>query len=330
MPQYDLPLEKLREYKPEIAKPTDFDAFWKRTLAQAAKHPISARFEPVEQTLYELVNVYDVTFSGFDGQPVRGWLFEPKGNQKKLPCVVTYLGYGGGRSLPPDFLPLSMSGVINLVMDSRGQGTSWGTGDTPDTYTTGPQLSGQFTLGIESAENYYYRRYFTDASRAIDAAIAYPRVDADMIAVQGISQGGGASIVTAGLQRDRVKLCLAEVPGLCHWRRAVEIIGIGPYAEIAKYLATHRDGAPDRVFKTLSYVDGANFADQITATTLISCALCDPVVAPSTIFATYNRIRAPKEIRLFEWNGHEGGQVVRQLETMRTLARWARGEKVIA
>ena len=33
MPQFDMPLEDLRAYKPPRAEPDDFDNFWQATLA---------------------------------------------------------------------------------------------------------------------------------------------------------------------------------------------------------------------------------------------------------------------------------------------------------
>ena len=246
-----------------------------------------------------------------------------------MPCVVSYLGYGRGRALPPEMLPLAMAGVINLVMDTRGQGSSGACGATEDIIAGGPQVAGFFTQGIDAPESYYYRRYFTDAVRAIDAACAFPRVDASRLAVQGISQGGGTALVVAGLLQKRIELCMAEVPGLAFWRRGVEVIDSGPYAHIAQFIALQQGDAEARVFRTLSYMDVANFTDKITAETHVSCGLRDNVVAASTIFAAFNRIKAVKRMRVFAWNGHEGGQMWRLLETVRRLARWAKRKSTL-
>jgi len=63
----DMPLDQLREYRPEPEEPADFDAFWKQTLDDAA-----GRFEPYAARL-ATVHVQDVTFSGWGGQPVKAW-----------------------------------------------------------------------------------------------------------------------------------------------------------------------------------------------------------------------------------------------------------------
>ena len=100
---FDLPLEQLKTYKPERTEPADFDLFWKTTIEMARSFPLDATFEPVETGL-KLVEVFDVTFNGYGGQPVKGWLVLPCQRTGKLPCVVEYIGYGGGRGLPFDWL----------------------------------------------------------------------------------------------------------------------------------------------------------------------------------------------------------------------------------
>jgi cephalosporin-C deacetylase-like acetyl esterase len=91
-------------------------------------------------------------------------------------------------------------------MDTRGQGGTWSGGDTPDLYANGgsAQYPGSMTKGILDPQHYFYRRVFTDAVRAIEAARSHPEVDATQIAVTGGSQGGGISLAAAGLVPDVV------------------------------------------------------------------------------------------------------------------------------
>ena len=72
----------------------------------------------------------DVTFSGFDGQPIKAWLLHPAGATGPLPTIVEYIGYGGGRGEPVDWLVWASAGYAHLVMDTRGQGGAWRSGDT--------------------------------------------------------------------------------------------------------------------------------------------------------------------------------------------------------
>ena len=128
---FDFPLETLKTYRPAREEPADFDAFWAGTLAGAREHPLHARFERVDYGL-RAQESYDVTFNGFGGQPIKAWLQLPAHRNGPVPCVVEYLGYGGGRGFPTDYLVWSSVGYAHLLMDTRGQGSVWQKGDTPD------------------------------------------------------------------------------------------------------------------------------------------------------------------------------------------------------
>src|SRR5512137_1416787 len=166
---FDMPLDQLKTYRPERNEPADFDSFWSETLAAARQFPLDARFEPVETGLKSM-EFFDLTYRGYGGQPIKGWFVLPRGRSGKLPCVVEYIGYGGGRGLPHDWLLWACAGYAHLVMDTRGQGSTWRSGDTPDREPEGsnPQHPGFMTRGILDPQTYYYRRVFVDAVRAIE------------------------------------------------------------------------------------------------------------------------------------------------------------------
>jgi cephalosporin-C deacetylase len=321
MAHFDMPLEKLKRYRPAEAAPKDFDAFWAETLGQARSHRLNAKFTLVADPIYKLVDAYDVTYNGFDGQTVHAWFIEPAGNTKKLPAFVSFIGYGGGRSFPLDYTVPLTAGFINIVMDTRGQGSSWMPGHTADTAPTGPHYPGFMTRGIESRESYYYRRVFTDAARAVELAGSHPHVDPKRIAVSGGSQGGGIAVAAAGLCGRQVKLALPDVPFLCHYRRAVTLINTSPYSEIANYLKCHR-GRSAEVFNTLAYFDGIHFAPRITARCLFSVGLMDDTCPPSTVYAAYNRVKAKKDINVYDFNYHEGGGPFQQVAKLQYAAKY--------
>lgn len=316
MTMFDLPLDQLRAYRPERREPADFDAFWRETLAEAASFPLDAVFTPVEADL-RLVETLDVRFNGWGGHPINGWLLVPRHRDGPLPCLVEYIGYGGGRGFPSDWLLWSAAGYAHLVMDTRGQGSEWQTGDTPDPAAHGePHSPGFLTMGAREPSQHYYRRVITDAVRAVAAARTHPSLDG-RVAVAGGSQGGGIALAVAGLIADLDAL-LSDQPFLCHYRRASEITNANPYAEIARYCAAH----PDRIeelFSTLSYVDGLNFGARAKATAIFSVGLMDDVCPPSTVFAAFNHCRGPKELKVWPYSGHDGGGPFHRHERLRFL-----------
>ncbi|GAB4156453.1 MAG: acetylxylan esterase [Roseiflexaceae bacterium] len=315
---FDLPLSQLEQYRPERTEPADFDAFWATTLSEARSHDLQAQFTPIDYGLQQIES-YDVSFAGFGGQTIRAWLNLPVHRSGPLPCVVEFIGYGGGRGFPTDWLLWASAGYAHLVMDTRGQGSAWSKGDTPDVEPEGsnPQHPGFMTRGVLNPATYYYRRVFTDAVRAIETARSHPAIDPQRIAVTGGSQGGGISIAAAGLDPS-VQALLPDVPFLCGYRRATEITSAHPYEEIARYLLVHRDKV-DQVFETLSYFDGINFAPRIRANALFSVGLMDEICPPSTVYAAYNYLSGPKQIRIYRYNHHEGGGAYQTIEKVRFL-----------
>lgn len=306
MPLTDLPLDELRAFRPTIDEPADFDAFWTDTLAQSRACVGSVERVRATSPISELV-VEDFTFPGFAGDPVKAWITRPRGDQAR-PAVVEYLGYGGGRGLVGERLQWAAAGYVHVLMDTRGQGSGWGTGgDTPDPHGAGPAVPGFMTRGIEDPATYYYRRVFTDGVRLVDAVRDLPFVDPARVAVTGGSQGGAITLAVAALVPG-LTAAMPDVPFLCHFRRSVELTPELPFREVTRYLSIHRD-RDDMVLRTLSYFDGVNFARRVTASALFSVALMDPIVLPSSVFAAYNHLTVDdREIVVYPYNEHEGGQ----------------------
>lgn len=314
---FDMPLAELQKYTPDREEPSDFDRFWAETLEAARQFPINLELRPINQHL-NMLETYDVTFSGYAGQRIKGWFLLPKERKGKLPCIVEYIGYGGGRGLPLDWTLLPSAGYAIFVMDTRGQGSAWRKGDTPDiAEMDNPQYPGFMTRGVLAKESYYYRRVFVDAVRAVEAARTIETVDASKIIVKGGSQGGGISLAVAGLVPDLAGV-LPDVPFLCNFYRAVTIVDSNPYGEIRQFLRQHRYEG-EKVFQTLKYFDGMNFAARANAPALFSVALMDLICPPSTVYAAYNHYAGKKEISVFDFNDHEGGSTDQALQQLQYL-----------
>jgi cephalosporin-C deacetylase len=218
----DLPLSELRRYVPGVAEPADFDEFWSGQLAAARAAARAPVFAAASAAGIRHADVFDVTFSGFGGDQVKGWLLVPNAPAPRGAVVVEYIGYGGGRGDPLDWLPWSCAGYVHLIMDTRGQGGSWRAADTPDPSDNGaPSTRGFLTRGIADPRMYYYTRLFTDAACAVEAARHHPAAAGLPLVTTGGSQGGGLAIVAAHLADD-VRAAMPDVPFLAHpgarWR----------------------------------------------------------------------------------------------------------------
>jgi cephalosporin-C deacetylase len=298
--------------------PADLEAFWAGTLAEARTHELNAVFTPIDTGL-TVITTFDVTFAGYGGSPVRAWLHLPAGASGPLPVVVEYVGYGGGRGLAHERVLWANAGYAYFLMDTRGQGSSWSVGDTPDPDVAGgPSHPGFMTKGILDPATYYYRRVFTDGVRAVEAARAHASIDPSRVALTGGSQGGGISIAVASLVPDLAGIA-PDVPFLSDFPRAVVIGDQDPYTEVARYLKAHRDHT-GRVLETLSYFDVAVLGRRASAPALFSVGLMDEITPPSTVYAAFNHYAGPKEITEYPFNDHEGGQGFHDVVKMRWLA----------
>jgi cephalosporin-C deacetylase len=318
--QFDMPLEELWGYRPPVDEPDDFEEYWARVLAEATALPVDVEARPADSVV-SAIDVYDVRFSGYGGARIAAWMLMPPNVAADTPVVVEFVGYGGGRGRPAEWLNWSCAGFPHLVMDSRGQGGSWRRADTPDVGASGePGARGFLTSGLAAPESHYYTRLFVDAARALSAVAGVPELAGRKVVATGTSQGGGLALAAAQLHGG-VLAVAADVPFLCNFRRAVAVTDSEPYAEISEYCRLY-PGRVAQAFATLSYFDVVNHARRLRVPALFSVGLADLVTPPSTVFSAFNHYAGDKAIEVYEFNGHDGAAAThfeRKVEFVRAL-----------
>ena len=282
-------------------EPADFDRFWADTLAETRRHPLDVTVEPRETGL-AVIDVFDVTFRGFGGTRIHAWLRVPRGATAPLPGLVQFFGYGNGRGHALRDLRWAAAGYAHLVVDARGQGH----GDTDDDHADGgPSAGGFLTRGIRSPYEYYYRRVYADAVRAVEALRSLDLVDPARVGAVGASQGGGIALAIAGLVPD-LAVAIVQAPFLCELDRAAQLSAEHPYALLAQHFADRRlDTAA--ALDTLRYFDGVNHAKRATAPALLSTGLRDGIAPPASVLPAFTAYAGPKQVVLWPYNGHEAG-----------------------
>jgi cephalosporin-C deacetylase len=312
MPSIDWPIEKLREYKPALYREADFETFWNETKMAAVKQPLNGELIPFSLPAHG-VDFFAIRFDGFAGSPddrpgrIGGWYARPR-LSSKVPAVMFYHGYSGRGVRPIDMIALASQGIATMSMDTRGQ-----TGESSDlSAAEGGHFIGYMTKGILNPRQYYYRYVYADAIRALEFLASREEVDVSRIAVTGGSQGGAIALAASALS-DRPILSLPDIPFLCDFRRAIDITPNNPYPEIVRYIKQNPT-TYDRVIQTLSYFDNMNLAPWIKCKTIICNGLWDDVCPPSTIFAAYNHITAPKQMEVYRFHGHETPYEHRELQ----------------
>ncbi|MDR5701370.1 acetylxylan esterase [Agromyces aerolatus] len=292
-------------------------AFWAEQVDAAPEGGLHRRDRVA--TRLRGVEVWDVEFSGADGHPVRGWLSVPA---SPAGAVVEFLPYGYGRGRPLDSPVWAACGFVHLVMDVRGQGSQWRSGDTPDPVGSGPSAPGFLTRGLHDPREHYLRRLTIDAVRAVDALSADPSAAQTPVFVTGRSQGGALALAAAGLAPRRARTVAGagvQAPFLAAFRQSARTAATGPYTEIAEWGRMH----PDRVasaFRTLDHFDAIGFAERASAVPVFfSIGMRDAVCPPESMEAVIAAHHGRKSVRRWPFAGHEAG-ATRDLEALVAVA----------
>jgi len=313
---FDLPVQALKSYKPEQTKETDFNLFWDERIEESNNQPLNV--QRVQKDYYvKGVEVFDVSFDGFRNSTIHATYVKPQQLSAPSAGVVMFHGYNWNNITPQHAFKYTIQGIPVLIVDVRGQDVL-----TPDHnhYLNGGS-AGWMTKGILNPDNYYYSYVYMDCYRAVDTLLSFNEIDQTKLIVEGGSQGGALTLAAASLH-PKVCLALSDIPYLCHFRRSIELFQGSPYEEISHYFKIHDQlhHTEDTIYKTLSYVDCMNLADRITCPILISVGLEDMICPPSTGFAAFNYINAPKEIRVYPEYGH-GGFTAHEEEKLKFVAK---------
>jgi cephalosporin-C deacetylase len=303
MPQIDMPLEQLLTYTGRSPCPADFDEFWDRSVAemQALDPQIEMKPHALNAPFAECFDLY---FTGTGGARVHAKYLRPKNQMEPHPALVMFHGYGASSGNWADKLGYVAQGYSVASLDVRGQG-----GQSQDVGgTMGRTSSGHFIRGIDDGpDKMLFRQVYLDCAQLAGIVMDMPEVDAGRVGATGGSQGGGLTLACAALE-PRIKRAALSYPFLSDYRRVWEMdLDVAAYTELRDYFRTFdpRHLREEEIFTRLSYVDVQFLAPRIQAKTLMVVGLMDTVCPPSTQFAAYNKITAPKDLLIYPDFAHE-------------------------
>ncbi len=272
--------------------PADFDAFWDATRDSLSAIPLEAEVRKEDSLCSADAQVFRVSYLSLHGVRVHGWLTLPARGKGPFPAFLILPGYSGGHISPQS--ELAAEGWASLAIQVRGYEV--------DRKDYPPDNSRYMTIGIDSPETYIYREIICHCLRGLDLLASRPEVDMKRLGVRGGSQGGGLSLLTAGLDR-RVCLVSAGVPFLTDFPLSMTMTG-SPYREVVDYIRQHRERR-EAVMHTLAYVDVLNVAGRITAPVLVSAGLFDRTCPAPSIYGMFLRLASKdKTIRLYPYLDH--------------------------
>jgi cephalosporin-C deacetylase-like acetyl esterase len=137
--------------------------------------------------------------------------------------------------------------------------------------------------------------------RANDFLTSLPEYDGTNLGVAGGSQGGALSIITAALD-PRVKYLAAYYPALSDVTGYLKGRAGGWPHLFDKNNATYNN--TKEKLETIKYYDVVNFARLLKIPGYYSWGFNDEVCPPTSMYASYNVITAPKELHLVLETGH--------------------------
>jgi len=300
---FDMPLADCTVYQGRNPKPDDFDAFWERGLAEM--RALDPQIESVPAAIQtDFADCSHLYFTGVGGARLHAKLVRPKNRPEPGPALLMFHGYSMDSGEWLDKLAYAAAGFTVAALDCRGQG-----GRSQDKGgTSGWTLHGQIVRGLDDApEQFTFRQIFLDTAQLAGIVMAMPQVDANRVGATGASQGGGLTLACAALE-PRIKRAAPIYPFLCDYQRVWEMdLDVDAYDELKSYFR-HFDPRHERegeIFTKLGYIDVQHLAPRIRAEVLLAVGLRDTICPPSTQFAAYNKITAPKSLDLYPEFGHE-------------------------
>jgi cephalosporin-C deacetylase len=290
--------------EPTVENPADFDAFWSTAKEELAKLPIDARLTAKPDLSTAKADVYQVSLQNVGSNPegrtsrFYGILAVPKA-PGKFPAMMNPPGAGARpyRGLVTE----AERGYITLQVGIHGIPVDLPT-EVYDSLLFGPLAAwqGYGTFNLDDRDRYFYRRVYLGCLRANDFLVSHPKWDGKNLVVTGGSQGGTLTVTTSGLD-PRVTALAAYYPALSDQTGYLR----GRAGGWPHLLKDEKDGhrTPAKI-RTIAYYDVVNFARRLKAPGLYSWGYNDEVCPPTSLYAAYNVVTAPKRLLLALETGH--------------------------
>lgn len=286
------------QLKPYTKEPADFDAFWRLNLDEARKTDLHIDCKKVDKYCTDETDMYLLKIKYDNCHSAYGYMSRPK-KAGKYPVVLCPPGAGIKTIKEPmRNIYYAKNGFTRLEIEIHGLNPEMTDEQFKEITTAFDYENGYLTNGLDDKDNYYMKHVYVACVRAIDYLTSLPEWDGKNVFVQGGSQGGALSLITAGLD-PRVTACVANHPAL---------------SDMAGYLDNRAGGYPHfnrlknmftrQKVETMAYHDVVNFARRITCPVYLTWGFNDNVCPPTTSYIVWNLITAPKESLITPVNEH--------------------------
>ena len=291
---------------PSLPVPEDFAKYWddqKKLLAQiplnmeiSERNNVLLGNRGVEADAKKSVDLYIVKADTFGGK-LDAYMAKPKNAQKgKHPIIILPHGAGVRFSRFGGFFGAAAwakEGFIALDFNALGLDSDAGADKLKEWQK---QHRGYPFKNADSRDTNFFRTLYLRLCRAMDVAMAQPEWDGKTLVVFGTSQGGGQALAAGGLYRDKVSMVCAFVPALCD-QTGFKKNRVNGWPHYIKRDAGGNYANPDeKLAQAIRYIDAMNFAAFIKAPTVFVVDLADDTCEPTSCFAAFANIKAPKTL----------------------------------
>jgi cephalosporin-C deacetylase-like acetyl esterase len=275
-----------------------FKQYWNNTLSEL--HTVNPDFKlhRVDSLSTATRDGYVVEMKSLGNITIRGYYFVPKTTGKHA-AILHVPGYGWGYQNQSQFLN-STENVVELALCVRGHGIS------TDVFKPEFDVPGIWGYKIYSEQDNAYRGIYADCVRAVDFLLSQPEIDSTRVGVMGGSQGGGLTLATAGLCKNKIAACAYFDPFQCDIRDFVNIREVCK-GEINAYLKYYNNAySLEQAMHVQDLINTKGFANWITCPVFFASSLFDDDCPPHVGFAAYNTIKTSKQYKVYPNDSHLG------------------------
>ncbi|HND89137.1 MAG TPA: acetylxylan esterase, partial [Saprospiraceae bacterium] len=274
---------------PQVYYPENFEAFWDSLKTELAAVPINPQVTQRPDLSDQAQTTYKMVLDNIDGKKVYGWISIP--NCPGPFSAIMHLPSFGSFPLGPVSFE-AFDGRIGIAISIHDYDCEqW----VPETIAYAPRDH------YYSRYTNYYKAAILGCLRAIDYLFTRPEFDGVHVAVTGVSQGGGLTLMAAGLD-PRIKFISQGVTALCNHAGFVSGYSSGfPYW--AKDAGDHGVDI-GKVVQETGYYDAVNFARLYKGPSLNFVGYNDDICPPASVFAAYNQMAGRKTMMHSITTGH--------------------------
>jgi len=284
--------------------PQDFEKFWQQAVKEARRVPFEATYRDIPDATDNRFVTRLVRLRVGREKWMQGYLTIPRqradGGKKTFPVVLCPPGAGSQKIYPSDYFPREGCIYMKIEIHDNDQLLP----DEAYNELRQKKCDGYMRRAMRTRDTYYYKDVYVGCVRCLDFLCSLPEWDGRNAIVTGGSQGGALTIVTAALN-EKATLCAPFYPALCDLSGFLHHRAGGWPKFFSGFYKDGRTDIPDaEAQQTLQYFDVVNFARLLKVPTFMSWGYSDDTCSPTSVWAAWNVITAPKQKDITPSSGH--------------------------